>query len=154
MQKQDKYTTEEYRAITNGPLGKPGASADRQRVRIQENVNRLAGKTAPAKKNKYGARRTEYNGNTYDSKLEAKHAESLDFQLRAGVIKSYKRQMTFDLSVNEQIITRYKADFFVINLDGSWEVHECKGYRVRDFAMRKKLFEALHPRIKIKIFTK
>jgi hypothetical protein len=39
------------------------------------------------KKNKYGAKKQTYNGVKYDSTLEAKVAEDLDWQLRAHELK-------------------------------------------------------------------
>jgi hypothetical protein len=101
-----------------------------------------------------GAKRTPYNGRVYDSKLEALHAAKLDILVRAGKIRSVQPQTTFRLEVAGKLVTTYRADFLITNLDGSQQVHECKGRIARDWAMRKKLFEALNPTIPVTVIQK
>ena len=41
------------------------------------------------------AKRTDYNGAVYDSKLEAGYAQELDLRIRAKDLKSWERQVAF-----------------------------------------------------------
>ncbi len=100
------------------------------------------------------AKKTQYNGQTYDSSLEAHHAAHLDTLLRANKIKAVERQFFFRLCVNGIKITGYHADFLITHPSGKKEVHECKGRISRDWTLRQKLFEALFPEIKLTVITK
>lgn len=141
-------TIEEYRALTRG-----ATVLSIQPRTTDHAIDRHRG-PAPDGPNKYGARKTEYNGRRYDSALEARHAQNLDLQVKAGLIKSYEPQVHFQLHVAGKLITTYRPDFLLTRTDGSQEIHECKGRPARDWAMRKKLFEALHPDIPITVITK
>ena len=106
-------------------------------------------------RNKYGAKRTDYNGATYDSKREAKHAAQLDLLIKAkdiedAVIK-WERQVEFPLVVNGQLICLYRADFRVWYPDGRCEIHEVKGMDTQTWRLKAKLFKALHPELLLKV---
>ena len=92
--------------------------------------------------NKFGNHSKIYNGRSYDSKLEAAHAQELDLLLRAGEIKEVIPQYRVDLCSYGKHICNYYVDFKVINKDGSIEYHEVKGMETPDFIIKKKLFEA------------
>lgn len=79
--------------------------------------------------NKYGAKKTEYNGNKYDSKAEAEYAINLDWLLQDGQVKSWERQIRYDLCVDGEKIGAYILDFKVVLADGSIEHVDVKGYR-------------------------
>lgn len=80
------------------------------------------------KTNKYGALKTKYKDDVYDSKSEAKYAAILDYLLKTGKIKSIKRQVPFPLpDRNGKNRLRYIADFVVERLDGSLAVIDVKG---------------------------
>ena len=49
--------------------------------------------------NKYNAKKTEYNGRSFDSKLEASHAMELEMMKKAGKIKDYECQKRVEINV-------------------------------------------------------
>jgi hypothetical protein len=95
------------------------------------------------KKNKYKAKRQEYNGQKYDSTLEAKVAEDLDWQLKSGDLVEVKRQVKIPLMVNGILITTYYCDFKVIDKYGQVKYVEAKGMELPVWIIKKKLFLAL-----------
>jgi hypothetical protein len=48
--------------------------------------------------NKFNAKKTEYNGLRYDSKLEVEKAMELDWMLKAKEIKSWERQVKVEFN--------------------------------------------------------
>ncbi len=99
------------------------------------------------KKNKYNAKKQTYNGNKYDSTLEAKVAEDLDWQLKSGDLIEVKRQVKVPLIVNKVLICNYYLDFKVIDKHGQVKYIEVKGMELPLWQMKKKLFIALLPEI-------
>lgn len=97
---------------------------------------------------KYHAIKTEYQGRTYDSKKEAKHAATLDM-MRLATNENFKvvdvqAQVRFPLEVNGIKIGVYVADFVVIFADGHEEVQDVKGVLTPLYKWKKKHFEAQH----------
>lgn len=90
-----------------------------------------------SKPSKYGARKTEYNGVTYASGLEAACAAQLDRLQAAGLVVEWKGQPRYELAAG----LRYTADFEVRYATGLPRVIDAKGVLTRDFVMRRKLFE-------------
>lgn len=93
--------------------------------------------------NKYRAKKTEYNGVVYHSKLESAYAEELDWRVKAKEIKSWDRQVKLDLKINDTHITNYYIDFVIHHNDGSKEYVECKGVETPDWKIKWKIFEAI-----------
>lgn len=112
----------------------------------------------PPKPNKYGARRTPYNGRMYDSKAEATYAARLDLMVKAGEISGWSPQVTVRVVllptgiewglyqkglsgrrghrlVGTELL-RCRLDFYVHRKNGSSYFVEVKGFRVRDWALR------------------
>lgn len=81
------------------------------------------------KKSKYKNVKQEYNGVMYDSKLEAKYAQELDFLIDAGEVEKWERQVKLGLSVHGTHVTNYYIDFKVYKPDGEIEYVEVKGYK-------------------------
>jgi hypothetical protein len=96
---------------------------------------------------KYGNRKQVYNGRRYHSALEADYAFQLDMRVKAKQIKSWEPQVKISLDVGKFHICNYYMDFVVTHLDGSREYVECKGMITRDFVIKRRLFEALLPKI-------
>lgn len=92
---------------------------------------------------KYGNQTREYNGRTYDSKLEARYAQDLDLLKKAKQIKDWEGQYRIKLDVNGYHICNYIVDFKVTMPDGSIELHEVKGFRTSTWELKWKLTEAL-----------
>jgi hypothetical protein len=103
------------------------------------------------KKNKYNAKRTEYNGVVYDSAKEAGFAKKLDLlKMAQGPHKVMKveRQVPFQITVNDVKIAKYILDFRVTYADGRIEHIDVKGMKsgaaYQMFKLKKKLVEALY----------
>lgn len=96
------------------------------------------------KKHKYGAVKQSYNGQSYDSKFEAKVAEQLDWRLKAGEFEKWEGQRTIHLEVEGRKICGYRIDFVITHFDGHLEFLEAKGFPTEQWRLKHKLFEALH----------
>lgn len=112
---------------------------------------RKKGEKSDAKESKQArlnvAKRTEYNGLWYQSKLEANYAMQLDFRIRAGEVKKWKRQVKIELKVNGVKICNYYIDFKVTMADGSTQYVEVKGLEMELWKMKWKLCMALKEEI-------
>lgn len=96
--------------------------------------------------NKYGAKKTEYNGKKYDSKFEAGVAQELDLRLKGKdileVIPQYKVEIPVHCPDGTLAFTVYhKVDFRIKHRDGSYELCEAKGVETDDYKWRRKLLE-------------
>ena len=103
--------------------------------------------------NKYGAKKTVYNGITYHSKFEAEYAQKLDWRLKAGDIGYWKRQIKIPLDVNGEHICNYFIDFLIVYNNAALELIECKGAETPVWKLKWKLFLAIykkkHPNVLI-----
>jgi len=110
------------------------------------NCNKLI--TSTKKPNKYGAKRTEFKGQIYDSKFEAETAYSLEVRKKAGDIKDYETQYqieawAYDEKGNKAIQVKHKVDFRILHNDNSYELLESKGLETDDYKWRRKFLEKL-----------
>lgn len=94
-------------------------------------------------RSKYGAKKTEVDGIKFDSKREAARYSQLRLLERAGQIADLRLQVKYPLVVNNVKIGRFTADFVYVE-NGAEVVEDCKGYRVRDYPLRKKLMLAIY----------
>lgn len=92
-----------------------------------------------APRSKYRNIRTEYRGRLYDSKTEAAYASYLDRLLEAGQIKAWIPQVS--LPVTPTSAVRYRADFMVLYLDGSFDFVDVKGMDTPSSRNKRKLIE-------------
>lgn len=94
---------------------------------------------------KYRNTKVHWNGNTYDSKKEARrHAELLLLQ-RAGQITDLETQVKFELlpsqRIDGKVVERsvgYVADF-VYKQDGKTIVEDTKGFRTKEYILKRKM---------------
>ncbi|HEY5806156.1 MAG TPA: DUF1064 domain-containing protein [Candidatus Saccharimonadales bacterium] len=98
--------------------------------------------------NKYGARKTVFNGRKYDSKFEAGVAQELDLRLKAGDIRNVEPQYKVEIWVyredgRQAFKVSHKVDFRVENNDGSFELVEAKGVETDDYKWRRRCLEEL-----------
>ena len=122
--KQEKLTVEQFRAL-----------AEKQ-------------KSGSGKKNKYNAKKC----NGYDSTKEYYRAQKLKLMLKAGLISDLREQVVFLLipsQVNSEGIEekpeRYKADFvYIDNATGQTVVEDTKGFRTREYIIKRKLMLQVH----------
>ena len=90
---------------------------------------------------KYNAQRTEYNGKVYPSKKQAEYARQLDYEVQAGEILYYLEEVTIRLPGG----IKYRLDFLVVNVDGTIEWIETKGFKTEVYKLKKKLVESTYP---------
>jgi len=102
------------------------------------NCDHVIGKTF----NKYGAKKSVYNGYNYDSKFESQVAQDLDLRLKCGDIKDVQKQVKIDLQAYGKHITNYFIDFVITHNDGHLEYYEAKGYETDVWKMKWKMLEA------------
>ena len=110
---------------------------------------------APKKgKSKYFAKKTEYDGIVFDSKLEAARYKILKHHEEAGEITDLEVQVDFPCVITvegeDKKICSYVADFRY-KRDGEAVVEDTKGIITQVFTLKKKLVEALYPGLKILI---
>lgn len=96
------------------------------------------------RKNKYNAHPTECDNIRFASRREAARYRQLKLMLSAGEIRNLRLQVSFDLRVRRQKVTRYVADFVFLDKAGREVVEDCKGYRNKLYLLKKKLMRAIH----------
>lgn len=96
---------------------------------------------------KYNSKKTVLNGQTFDSRKEAKRYQELLFLERAGAIKNLSRQVKFVLIPSQRdeatgkVLERecsYRADFEYTE-DGKTIVEDVKGFRTKEYIIKRKL---------------
>lgn len=104
--------------------------------------------------NKYGAKRTDYNGRKYDSKGEAGLAAEIDLMVKAGEVIKVEPQKTFPLyGKNGKRICNHRVDFLLTFKDEHQEVYEFKGWATEIWRMKRTLFEDNYPEITYVVIT-
>lgn len=85
-------------------------------------------------------------GYTFDSKAEALHFLVLQDMVKQGEIRSFRYHVPYKLfGKNGTEVGSHETDFEVLNLDGSLEIQEVKGYTTDTWKLKKKLFEDNYP---------
>lgn len=127
--------------------GWPSGSASRK----------LSGVGRPViRRHKYGARRTEYRGEWYDSAAEAHYAAILELQKKAGRIVRWERgtpQILIDGPTKRLRIT-YRPDFLVYYDNGACEAVDVKGVVPEAFRLRAILWRRKFPGIPLRVVDK
>lgn len=93
------------------------------------------------KPSKYGNRKVEVDGFTFDSAKEARYYGDLKIRQRVGEVVMFLQQVPFHLPGS----TKYIADFVVFLADESVEVIDVKGVRTDVYKLKKRQVEALYP---------
>lgn len=109
----------------------------------------------PAKKSKYGNRKVQIGGLKFDSKREADRYLILKAREEAGEISHLELQPRFKLRCGDRPVTFdsgrqavYVADFAYF--DGEKRiVEDSKGFRTREYLLKKAIVHAMHPAIRI-----
>lgn len=107
----------------------------------------MARETPPepeTRRNKYGAKRTEYKSllgftRIYDSMAEARYAASLDADVKIGLVRYWLPQVPFPLPGG----VKYVADFMVIQTLGSIQFIDVKGRDTQASINKRKQVKAL-----------
>lgn len=94
------------------------------------------------------------DGITFDSAKEARKYEELKLLQRAGEVVEIELQPEFELQPgyrtpdgNYVRPIRYRADFRVTYKDGRVVVIDTKGYRTKEYLLKKKMLLYQHPDI-------
>ena len=115
-------------------------------------------------RNKYGNKKVEIDGHTFDSRREAKHYLYLRDQERKGLISDLRLQVPYELipAIYEtqtvhlktkdktvekcvQKAVHYVADFvYKVAESGIVEVVDTKGFRTKEYLLKKKMMRAFH----------
>jgi hypothetical protein len=96
-------------------------------------------------RSKYGNRKAEEDGYTFDSEMELRRYRELKTLRDNGVICHLDVHPVYPLIVNGHKITRYTADFTYYDRErNEFVTEDVKGARTRDYILRKKLMKALH----------
>lgn len=101
-------------------------------------------------RSKYGNRKVTRNGEAFDSAKEARRYGELVLLEKAGHISCLKRQVKYELipaqrmdgKVAERACT-YVADF-VYTENGETVVEDTKGFRTKDYIIKRKLMLYVH----------
>lgn len=102
-------------------------------------------------RHKFGAIKSERDGMTFSSKLEAHYYDKLKADVKSSQPKVafFLRQVPFHMPGG----AKYVSDFMVFYLDGSCEIIDCKGIDTPLSKTKRKMVESLYP-VTIKIVTK
>ncbi len=93
-------------------------------------------------RSKYNAKKVEIDGITFDSILEGKRYCELKILVKSNEISDLRRQVPYDLIINDFKICTYKADF-VYYKDGNLVVEDAKGVLTPEYKLKKKLMKAI-----------
>lgn len=102
-------------------------------------------------RSKYGNKRTNTRGETFDSKEEGKYYRKLLEMQKRGIVKEIELQPVFVLqpSFKKNGVThraiKYVADYRVTYTDGHVEIVDVKGAETAMFKMKHKMFEYKYP---------
>ena len=101
-------------------------------------------------KSKYYAKKVEYDGITFDSKLEGARYKILKNMQDRGEISDLEVQVPYECVVEGKKICKYFADFRY-RCGEDVIVEDTKGVITQVFSLKKKLVEALYPGLVIEI---
>lgn len=105
-------------------------------------------------KNKFHAQKTTVNGVVYDSKKEAKRAVELQYLEKIGQIQDLRQQVEFVLQdgfVNNEgkkIRAIVYVGDFCYTQDGVKIIEDTKGFRTKEYSIKKKLLMYKYPEYK------
>lgn len=107
------------------------------------------------KKQKFNAKKVEYDGYIFDSKVEKDFYIHLSEQVQSGKIKSFTTQPNYLLqpkftkyNKNYREIS-YTPDFKIIENDDTIKLYDVKGMATQASELRKKLFDYQYPDIEL-----
>lgn len=102
---------------------------------------------------KYKAKKTVFDGITFDSRREAQRYAVLKLLEKSGEITDLKRQVVYELipaapkksGMRAERACTYKADFVYKDCrTGKTVVEDVKGVRPRDYVIKRKLMRAVY----------
>ena len=119
-------------------------------VRMDTKSGRKLGLSGGQSRSKYkvdhspeGKAKRTVDGILFASQKEARVYRDFKLLERAGKLESLVLQMRYPLVVEGRLVCTYVADFVVKPVGKPLEIYDAKGYRTREYKLKKKLFEAL-----------
>ena len=104
--------------------------------------------------NKYKTKKVTIDGIVFDSQKEAKKYCELKLLKRAGEIADFQLQPEFVLQEGFRAKSgqwirpiKYKADFRIIHTDGKEVVIDTKGFKTKDYLIKRKMLLKKYPDI-------
>ena len=109
-------------------------------------------------RSKYGAYRTQVDGIVFDSRKEARYYSELKLLVKGGEVEKFDMQVPYVLQegFHHKACKRkvmpiiYIADFVVYYKDGHTEVVDVKGFRTKEYLLKKKMLLHLYPDMNFK----
>ena len=100
---------------------------------------------------KYNAKKVEYKGVVFDSKVECDYYQYLEQRLDVGGYDHIELQPRYELipKIKQQRKTEYIADFALWDNDKLIEVIDVKGMATETAKLKAKLFKYLYPDVKL-----
>jgi hypothetical protein len=92
-------------------------------------------------KHKYNAQTKEIDNIKFSSKKEAKYYLTLKLLKQSGELLYFLRQVPFDLPGN----IKYRVDFMEVWKNGEIKYVDVKGYKTKEYIIKKKIVESLYP---------
>ena len=105
---------------------------------------------------KYNNRKVVIDGITFDSQKEGNFYCELKVLKMAGEVKEFSLQVPYELQPNFKCAgktiraIKYVADFVVTYADGSTAVIDTKGYKTKEYLLKKKILLYRYPDINFK----
>lgn len=131
-------------AVTLDNLG-PAAQAQALQQLGAQTAASITKSAAPQRQHKYGAHPTIVDDIRFASKFEAEQYTILKLRERAGEITGLTLQVAYPCIVNGTVICTWIADFKWREVaTGSCVVADAKGFRTKEYKVKKKLVEALY----------
>jgi hypothetical protein len=84
---------------------------------------------------------------------ERDYCNELLLRKKAHDIIGYASQVSYPLYSNGQLVCTHVVDFVVQNNDGTFEIHEFKGFVTQKWVLKRKMFEACYPNMKYKVIN-
>lgn len=103
------------------------------------------------RRSKYGNKKVQIDGITFDSKAEARYYSELKIREKAGEILFYRLQPryrlmdSFEKDGKKHRAIDYVADFEIHHKDGSIEAVDVKGKQTQVFRIKEKMFDKKYP---------
>jgi hypothetical protein len=105
------------------------------------------------RRNKYGNQKCAYKGATFDSKLELQRYQFLEAMQTEGRITGLIRQTDYTLPVNGTHVCTIRLDH-TYHVGDRVVFEDAKGIVTKEWALKRKLFEAVNPGSRVHIVTK
>lgn len=93
---------------------------------------------------KFNAKKVKIGDKVFDSKLEASRYQKLQLLEKTGIIKNLIHHKVYDLKINNILVCKYEADFVYNDKEGNLIVEDSKGFKTKEYIIKKKLMKAIY----------